>query len=608
MREKLQNLAELAPQPVGEDCMLILVGKFGLFQKMYVALLMGLVSATCGAQTIVMVFAGYHPHRYKACEEPPEGGGGETESQKADCLKEGPLEPSDCQPSRYLDTSFSIVSEFDLSQCASPWFSSEVACSFFFLGYMLGVSALGWVSDRVGRRPSLMLSCLLLQIGGVFVTFSSSNVSYCLWRAVIGMGAGGSSTAVYVLLVEVVNADYRQIMTMCNSLLFRVGCSLVSLVVLLLPSLPSWRALSFVAALPSLLLLFMWWSKYNIESPRWYAAKGKMEQAQAVWRRIATVNRRAAAASLPPLERNHVASADREGLLDVVSTWPFQMWLACMLSMWFSGAVLYYGGALYAGKNAEAWQGHEVEGMRRLAVTNLWCFAFEIIVVMAALGLADRVGRKYVTVSGLLMGGAACLVGFCSQALPFPSLSRLAASAARVFASASFTVVHLYTAELFPTSVRCITGGVSSMGARIAGISAPLLVKVGGHGSVLPLLLFGLMGMASGLAGLLLPETLNRPIVNSLREELVRANVKRRTEDDNPTEATGIIGTSSTCAGIEISAPQSTHEGRCLSSTEACPLTKEPNLCDWKDGDDDGAAVERRAQYETEQLGRRLNE
>eukprot|EP00922_Rhytidocystis_sp_ex-Travisia-forbesii_P037788 GHVS01056292.1.p1 GENE.GHVS01056292.1~~GHVS01056292.1.p1 ORF type:complete len:608 (-),score=72.98 GHVS01056292.1:273-2096(-) len=587
--------------PVDEDAMLGIVGEFGWFQKVYMMVVMGLVSVTCGAQTIVMIFAGFHPHRYKLCSD-----GLVVEEEQLECLKEGPLEVSDCQPYRYLNKSFSIVSEWDLSQCTSPWFSAEVASSIFFFGYMLGVSSFGWIADKAGRRPSLMISCLLLQMAGPFLCFSHSSFVYCMLRAVVGMGVGGSSAGVYVMLVEIVPANYRQVMTMCNSFFFRIGCSLVSLAVLSPFTPPSWRSLSFVASIPSLFLLLVWFTKYNIESPRWYATKGRMEEAQAVWQLIASVNRggtngtvrsiHQTLPSLPPLERTKaLEGGDREGLLDVVYTMPFQMWLAVMISMWFAMSTLYYGGALYVGKTAEQWKGgSEVEGIHRLAVTNLWCFAFEAVVVVVALTLADRIGRKRVTVGGLMAGGISCIIGFLMNALPFEALSRQTASVGRVFAAASFTAAHLYTAELFPTSVRGITGGVSNMGARIAGISAPLLVKLGDYWSAAPLLLFGLLGVASGLAGLLLPETLNRPIRNSLREESARISeaemIARRMSD--PSEEIEVVGRKPSLATIKISTLNRFDKSGHQSPTQSSQITGEDDLSDWSDNSDN--AVERR--------------
>eukprot|EP00922_Rhytidocystis_sp_ex-Travisia-forbesii_P026151 GHVS01038311.1.p1 GENE.GHVS01038311.1~~GHVS01038311.1.p1 ORF type:complete len:555 (+),score=132.32 GHVS01038311.1:465-2129(+) len=500
----------MASVSASEDAMVDRVGGFGLFQKLYVVLLMGVAASAGGAQTIVMVLAGYHPHRYKACE-------GLTGTEEEECMKEGPLDPSDCQPYRYLDPSFSIVSEFDLNDCSSSWLSAEVASSSFFLGCLIGVWFFGWLSDRCGRRCALISSSSLLQVGGLAACLSPSISSYCLLRGLVGIGAGGQSIAGFVLATELVSGHHRQLVTLWGSLSFLLSAVFTCVSVTVMAPV-NWRLLSFVAAAPSLLLLAMWFTKYNIESPRWYASKGKLTQAQAVWQLIATVNRRSS--SLPPLERSTTAEAAGEGLVDVITTRPFRMWLAVMLSMWFACSSLYYGGSLYLGKDAEHFSGvTDTEGIRLLAVTTIWCFVYEALVTVCSLAVVDRLGRKAITAGGLLFSSLVAVASYVAYCWPVvKALSQYLALAARVACSSSFTVLYLYTAELFPTSVRGVSTAVCSVGARFAGILVPLFVKLDDTWPTSPLLLFGIIGAASGLAGMLLPETSNRPLQSTLSE------------------------------------------------------------------------------------------
>ena len=47
--------------------------------------------------------------------------------------------------------------------------------------------------------------------------------------------------------------------------------------------------------------------------------------------------------------------------------------------------------------------------------------------------------------------------------------------------AASFGLVYLYTAELFPTQVRNLGVGVTSVGARLGGMLAPVVLLLVSH-------------------------------------------------------------------------------------------------------------------------------
>lgn len=84
--------------------------------------------------------------------------------------------------------------------------------------------------------------------------------------------------------------------------------------------------------------------------------------------------------------------------------------------------------------------------------------------------------------------------------------------------SASFAVIYIYSAELLPTVVRNVGMGVCSMASRIGGICSPFVVFLGIYTRPLPMMIFGMCSFAAGLLSLVLPETLNKPLPESLEE------------------------------------------------------------------------------------------
>ena len=75
-------------------------------------------------------------------------------------------------------------------------------------------------------------------------------------------------------------------------------------------------------------------------------------------------------------------------------------------------------------------------------------------------------------------------------------------------ASACFSIVYLYTAELYTTELRGTAVGLVSTFGRIGGIIAPLLAGNGQSSATWPFIVMGGSALAGGLLAMLLPETL----------------------------------------------------------------------------------------------------
>ena len=124
----------------------------------------------------------------------------------------------------------------------------------------------------------------------------------------------------------------------------------------------------------------------------------------------------------------------------------------------------------------------------------------------------DRLGRKPILLFSQILAGITCIIaGFISNETAIIVLTL----AGKFGASASFAIVYLYTAELYPTAIRNSGVGACSMIARIGGIAAPLLAGIESKVSLV------IMGSSSSIAGilvLLLPETLGSKLPETIGE------------------------------------------------------------------------------------------
>jgi len=91
--------------------------------------------------------------------------------------------------------------------------------------------------------------------------------------------------------------------------------------------------------------------------------------------------------------------------------------------------------------------------------------------------------------------------------------------ALKFLASASYAIIYIYANELFPTNVRNTGMGICSMVARIGAIIGTFcndyLTRIWIH---LPILLYGIVSLPAAILALMFPETLNKPLPQTVAE------------------------------------------------------------------------------------------
>uniref|UniRef100_A0A672QVG3 Solute carrier family 22 member 13b n=1 Tax=Sinocyclocheilus grahami TaxID=75366 RepID=A0A672QVG3_SINGR len=130
---------------------------------------------------------------------------------------------------------------------------------------------------------------------------------------------------------------------------------------------------------------------------------------------------------------------------------------------------------------------------------NVGNFGLDIYLTQLIFGI--RFGRRLCQSVILLLGGTACLI---IPAIPaeYPVIVTVID---KFSLAVSFTIVYVYTAELYPTVVRQNGVGLNSMFARVAGILAPLIGLLDVYHPAIPMVIYDTLPFVT----FLLPETLN---------------------------------------------------------------------------------------------------
>jgi MFS family permease len=193
----------------------------------------------------------------------------------------------------FMLDAFEISSLSFISVCAGvEWGLGDSAkatlSGVVFAGIVIGSIFWGWLADKYGRRPAYIYSCMLVTFGGMLSSVASTFEWLIFFRALTGIGIGGSSVP-FDLLAEFLPSKKRGAWLNYTNLFWTGGSlAVASLAWAILPSY-GWRAYAFSAAVPVLfitIIAFIWLP----ESPRFHLVKGRPGEAARVLQEAAAIN------------------------------------------------------------------------------------------------------------------------------------------------------------------------------------------------------------------------------------------------------------------------------------------------------------------------------
>ena len=261
------------------------------------------------------------------------------------------------------------------------------------------------------------------------------------------------------------------------------------------------------------------------ESPRWLSSQGRVEEAENILRKIEKENGyHGQEVIFLKVETKVDKKASQHGMMDLFTRKSVCLITAIMMLIWCVNSMVYYGLAL----NVKSLGGS-------LYVNFVLASLIELPSYAATQFLLSWLGRRQTLFCLLLGASISCFLCMLLQSQGGHNVAAISMTAlgGRFCISASFALLYVYSAELFPTVVRNAGMGISSLSARVGGMVAPFIVLLGDQSITLPMFVFACAALIAGIAGLRLHETQGKPMPETF-EDLQESHSRKRKSNGNP--------------------------------------------------------------------------
>ncbi len=358
-----------------------------------------------------------------------------------------------------------VTLQFDLNSMQIGWF---VGCA--LVGSIIGVSLAGMLSDRFGRKKTMILSALLFSVSAVGCAVSSGYTGLVIYRILGGIGIGVVSIVSPMYISEVSLPKYRGSLVSLYQLAITIGFLGAYLANFMLLKLsvsgynPAgdltgkifvteiWRAMFGAETLPAILFFSVIF--FIPESPRWLVVRQSESKARKILTRILRDESEADAQitdirSLSTSEtRSEWSMIFKPGIFRAVLIGAAIAVLGQFMGV---NAVLYYGPKIFQDSGLSS--GDSLFYQVLVGLVNM-------VTTVIALIIIDKVGRKklvYFGVTGMIISLMAIGLYFLKgQAMGLSGIYLLVFFLVYIFSCAISicAVIWVLLSEMYPNNIR----------------------------------------------------------------------------------------------------------------------------------------------------------
>lgn len=403
----------------------------------------------------------------------------------------------------FFDAYTVLAIAFAMPQLVSDWKLSPTEVGMIisagYVGQIFGSVIFGSLAEKIGRLKTLFITIILFVSMDIACLFAWSGAAMMMFRFLQGVGTGGEVPVASAYINEFIGAEKRGRFFLLYEVIFPIGLMFAGMAGYFLVPIYGWKAMFIVGLVPSVLTIPLRW--LMPESPRWLASKGRMAEADAVVKLLENnATKHGITLREPvvrPLDPRATARSDwRELFRGIYLKRTFTIWGLWVCAYMINNGLITWLPTLYQ------------EVFKLPLQTSLaygWMTSgFGVIASIICALMIDKVGRKPWYASAFLLA-----------MIPLVSLMALGATTATqvlILGTVTYAILqtitfslYLYSAELYPTRLRAVGGGIGSAWLRAGSAIGPLMVGwiVGDLGIRYVFAAFAAVALVGGLVTLL---------------------------------------------------------------------------------------------------------
>ena len=361
-----------------------------------------------------------------------------------------------------------MIVPFTMPQIGKEWALTPVQtgslASWSLLGLGIGAIFAGMISDRIGRKKTLGLSCIAYSLFTMPIYIAPNYAIFSMLRVLAGVGLGACIPIAITMSSEFAPSKNRGFFSSAIMSFLMLGWAVAGLVALYVVPAYGWRFCYLLGGLPALYGIFL--LLQPTESPYWLVAHGREPEAIKIVQRIETSGKGKArelgpgSLQIPPPPPSVGAKAifSSEYLKATASFW----------LIYFFGAIIIYGvtgwlPTLLVGK------GYGIVRSYSFAVTQS---LFSVAGTMGTGIMADAIGRKKNMALGFLACAASImLLGISANQWQVLTCAVLVG----VMMNYALSALMPLMAETYPTEFRNTGIAWATAFGRVGAFTGPII-------------------------------------------------------------------------------------------------------------------------------------